>query len=168
MTRPIVFSIIGLISFPVTSYGQRTLILDGGTSSAAFLEIAAAPAGGLPTAPAMTANLDAGDVREAIRDRLVPLTGIAGVGKRYSGNAILVFHSDAVQYWARANSGEWKVIVPGLGAWVTPELFVGDSGTNGVAAIGNVPAISTYGLVVLALVVLVGGSLLIRKRAAVR
>lgn len=154
------------------SYGYRTLIIGGTANASAQFELGVAPAGSTSITAILSASIIVGDDSLVIRDKLIPEAGVAGVGKRIgpTTNGIYLFHSDAFQYWFRLNSGVWNPIPFDSSDVVQflPNLNLQERGINGLSGMGVVPTVSTYGLIVLSLAVLVGGSLVIRKRAAER
>lgn len=139
------------------SYADRNFNLSGTAASPALVEIGVALAGSAPVTPVLTASIEAGDTASTIRNRLVPESGVFGVCKRQSSNQIRVFHADNYQYWFRVDSGPWNLIVPRSSATIVPNFTILDDGVNGIASIGNVPAVSAWGICVFGLSVLTAG-----------
>lgn len=167
MKRVGLLSVLGFVVLALPTHAQRTLTFQNGCNATTFLEIGTAMIGSDSVAPLFSANLLPVDAGLSIRDKLISELGVPGVGKRggasppYTGT-IRVFHSDSVQFWWRFDGGEWNLIEPG-GSNISPFNFaVADSGSNGQVALGNVPVVSTWGLLVLAALVATAGTVIVR------
>lgn len=120
------------------------------------------------------------DCAKYLRDQMMPVVGIPGVGRRayvrgpvsgtYEG--FQLFHPDNVQFWASVDGTNWVLIEAGgdvtLIVGTPPDAYTSitfrEFGSNGTVATGNVPAVSTWGLAVLLLLLLAAGAVLIAKR----
>ena len=104
-----------------------------------------------------------------LRNQMMPEEGIIGIGKRAwrehprsSGfpQAIMVTHSDNVQFWAASDAGSWRLIPSGdcvnfnFDESPTGQLSFNfcDDGSNGnLHLAGSTPAVSEWGLLAMLL-----------------
>ena len=145
----------------------RAIALSGGNPSAnATFEIGVAPIGSSAASVLLAANLQVTDSLLTVRDKLMPVTGMAGIGKRAGSGtypAIRVFHPDTAPFWWRVDGGSWNLLEPATWTVTGLNFSITEGATNGPVAFGDVPAVSAWGLILLALMTLGAGSVLMRR-----